>query len=117
MANIRTMTEDILLEIGGDPSYNGFGYIVEAMELIDENPSYKYQITDLYKVIAKKRNSTHTAVERAIRYAKETILTKGDLENVEKYFPSIQGKFSNAKFLMVFHLKIKRNMEGESRAD
>lgn len=106
--DIKEMVQDILLEIGGNPSTKGFQFIVDSILTIDKNPEIQYSVLQLYEIVAQKNNTKSANVERNIRYAKDEILTKGNLENLENYFHYIDDKFSNSKFLATLYLKINR---------
>ena len=112
MINIH-MAENIILEIGGNPANKGFSYIASAMEIFEEDKEFLYMITELYREIAKRHKTTAAGVERSIRYEKEEIMTHGDIENFQKYFPATQKKLPNGKFLAVLYLRLLQ-MRGES---
>ena len=62
--------EKLLLEKDFKPNLKGFDYIVEAIELIQQDKTYSRAITTrLYPIIAKKYNDKASRVERAIRHA------------------------------------------------
>lgn len=117
MSDINTVAEDVLLEIGGNPANKGFMYIVSAMETIDGNPEIQYCVTKLYETIGKQYSVNPINVERCIRYAKEEILSKGTLEDLNKYFMFASEKCYNGKFLVTLYLKINQKMRGMENAD
>jgi|LSQX01.3.fsa_nt_gb two-component system response regulator (stage 0 sporulation protein A) len=62
--------EKLLLEKDFKPNLKGFDYIVEAIELIQQDKTYSRAITTrLYPTIAKKYNDKALGVERAIRHS------------------------------------------------
>jgi len=62
--------EKLLLEKDFKPNLKGFDYIVEAIELIQQDKEYLRSITKkLYPTIANNHNDTVSRVERAIRHA------------------------------------------------
>ena len=118
MSDIKTVAEDVLLEIGGNPTNKGFAYIVSAMQAIDENPELQYCIGDLYAEIAKRHNKKSTMVERCIRHEREEILTFGNLKALDKYHLYGREKYPNGMFLTILYLAaIKRNIGGNADAD
>ena len=87
---------DTLLRAGIPVNTKGFIYIHDALELMDKDPYYfSGKICALYAKIAKQNGATPGQVERAIRYAFEGALTRGDLESVEQYLDPINTRNSN----------------------
>lgn len=81
----RDAVEDVLLKIGISAGLKGFDYIVDAVEILDRDKNIK--ITCLYVDIAKKRETTGSRVERAIRHALQVArdCKTGPYEAVEHY--------------------------------
>ena len=76
---------DVLLSIGIPAGTKGFTYICDAMEIFDKDPYYAGgKIGVLYHEIAKKRDSTPSRVERAIRHAFVTAIKKGDEDQLKR---------------------------------
>lgn len=99
---------DILLSIGIPAGVKGFTYICDAMEIFDTDPYYSDgKICALYHEIAHKRDTTASRVERAMRHAFETAITKGNLENVEKYLDLVNTQNSN--LLRTLYIRIKQD--------
>ena len=117
MDKVKILTENLLLEIGANPSLKGFEYIVDAIQELQQRPCLKYHMMTLYEIVAEKHNCKRENVERAIRSAKDIVLTRGNLENLYKYFPSISEKFNNANFLCTLNLYIERKAKGEENAN
>lgn len=92
--------ENILIMLGVTPNLNGFDYICDAVDLIN-NSQKKIPMMELYDSVAEKRNTTVTHVERAIRYA----ISKADLE---VWFPFGGYRTTNSEFLFLLALKIKQ---------
>ena len=113
MKDIRTITENILLEIGSNPGNKGFPYTVTAMEVIKEDVECLNYATRLYIEVARRHKTTYERVERAIRHEKTTIATRSNLENFEKYFPSIGMKFSNSEFLGTLYVRVNQILREE----
>lgn len=62
--------EEYLLKNNFNPSFRGFEFIVDAIELIRKDKNYKFNIVSmLYPKIAKDFDTTPSRVERGIRYA------------------------------------------------
>ena len=97
---------DILLRAGIPASTKGFTYIHDALELMDRDSYYfSGKVCALYAKIAKQNGANSSQVERAIRYAFEEALTRGNLESVEHYLDPINTRNSNVhryttRFLM-----------------
>lgn len=70
---------DILLRAGIPASTKGFTYIHDALELMDRDSYYfSGKVCALYAKIAKQNGANSSQVERAIRYAFEEALTRGE---------------------------------------
>lgn len=117
MADIKTITEDILLEIGGNPANKGFDGIVSAIVLLHEKQEYKHDMNGLYREVASVLNTKATRIERTIRHEKEIIFMSGDLERLNNYFPALEERMPTAKFLCVLNLHVGRKVKGETNAD
>ena len=103
---MRETTMDILLRMGIPASVKGLTYICDAVELFDTDPYYPDgKICSLYMDIAKKNNTTASRVERAIRHAFETALTKGNQELLDKYLDTANTQNSNLLRSLYFRLK------------
>lgn len=103
---MRNDIVDILLEIGIPAGVKGFTYIYDALELFDTDTYYSNgKICSLYADIAKKRGTTASSVERAIRHAFETATTKGNREVVEQYLDLVNTQNSN--LLRTLYLRLK----------
>lgn len=95
------------LEIGIPAGVKGFTYIYDALELFDTDTYYSNgKICSLYADIAKKRGTTASSVERAIRHAFETATTKGNREVVEQYLDLVNTQNSN--LLRTLYLRLKQ---------
>lgn len=104
---MRNDIVDILLEIGIPAGVKGFTYIYDALELFDTDTYYSNgKICSLYADIAKKRGTTASSVERAIRHAFETATTKGNREVVEQYLDLVNTQNSN--LLRTLYLRLKQ---------
>lgn len=113
MKDIRTITENILLEIGANPGNKGFSYTVTAMEVIKEDVEYLNCRMRLYTEIACKHNTTALRVERAIRHEKEKIMAYQNLKAFEKYFGVPKMKFTNSELLGTLYVRINQILREE----
>ena len=98
--------QKLLMQIGIPANMLGFSYIVTALELIALHPDYINNITKgLYVEVANRCSSTSARVERNIRHAIETGFLKGNMDIIERIFPSAsysdsnKGAPTNSKFL------------------
>lgn len=106
----RAKIEDVLLKMGVPAGIKGFAYIADAVEYIDKHGTDISVTKELYPTIAKKRNTTASRVERAIRHAFSFCYdAKGDYETIEKYIGfTNQTNFSS---LVRLHMKLKQECE------
>ncbi|MFR1110090.1 MAG: sporulation initiation factor Spo0A C-terminal domain-containing protein [Anaerotruncus colihominis] len=85
----------------------GFIYIHDALELMDKDSYYfSGKICALYAKIAQQNGANSAQVERAIRYAFEGALTRGNLESVGHYLDPVNTRNSNE--LRVLFLRWKQ---------
>ena len=66
----------------------------------------------MYSEIAKKHNTTSPRVERAIRHAFETAVTKGNQEMVDRYLDKLNTQNSN--LLRTLYLRKQQNEHRKS---
>ena len=95
---------NVLKELGVQQHLKGWDCIMEAVNLILEDNTYKNAITKrLYPAVADRFNTTASKVERAIRHAIENAFLFGSFEAIEKVFgntvSSQKGKPTNAHFI------------------
>ena len=95
-----------LIEMGMPADIRGFQYIVDAMEMFVNKEVRTGKVTTLYYEIAKMHNTTASRVERTIRHAFSVVLTKGNLESVEKYL-TLQNH-TNGNLLHVLYLRLSQ---------
>lgn len=114
--NIRERTEDLLLSLGGcAPHMSGFRYLVDITEIVAKDPGSINKLTRyIYPTVAAKNNTTERCVERAIRYAIESIYLNSDVAYLESIFGNIasmdSGKPTNSAFIATLALKIRREL-------
>lgn len=107
---IKTM----LMDLGIDPSLNGFGYLVEAVKLTVDDKKNKTlrPIMKLYKDVAKVFDTTQQRAERSMRHAVENAFIL-DNELLYKTFngfiSSYTGKVTVSTFVAVIAEKIIMN--------
>lgn len=93
-----------LRELGVPPHFKGYKYVTSAVEAVIAKPEILHGgITkELYPLVASKHpGATPSRVERAIRYAVETIFLHGDPTKLHKTFVlrTGQDKPTNATFI------------------
>lgn len=99
------MIKKILRDIGIPQNILGHGYIVQAVQLVKDNPSMIHHVTkELYPGVAKACGTTASKVERAIRHAIEKAFNNpGSLDTVERIFGNTisadTGRPTNAHFI------------------
>ena len=101
---MKNRATNALIEMGMPADIKGFQYIVDAMELFVNKENRTGKTTTLYADIAKMHNTTASRVERTIRHAFGVVLTKGNLESVEKYL-TLQNT-TNGNLIHVFYLRL-----------
>lgn len=93
-----------LRELGVPPHFKGYKYVTSAVEAVIKKPEILHGgITkELYPLVASKYpGATPSRVERAIRYAVETVFLHGDPDKLHKTFVlrTGQDKPTNATFI------------------
>lgn len=101
---IKDRAKDVLIMMGMPASVLGIEYIAEAMELFDSG-FHDIKIMVLYEKIGKRHNTTSTGVERAIRHAFGSVITRGRNDVVEKYLSFDNTSNSNMLKLLYYRLK------------
>lgn len=95
-----------LIEMGMPADIKGFYYIVDAMCLFENTSIRNEKTTSLYLRIGNMHETTTSRVERAIRHAFGIVLTKGNLEAVEKYLT--MHNTTNGNLLHVLYLRLSQ---------
>lgn len=101
---MRKKIIDTLLDLGIPAGVLGFGYIVDAIELIQEKEWRDGKIIVLYYEIGKKNNTTASKVERAIRWAFESAFRSNNSEKLKKYLGA--QEHTNSNLLHALYYKI-----------
>lgn len=94
----------LLMSTGMSPALKGFDYIIDSVEMINENREFLYSITNLlYPTLAEKYKCTPSSVERCIRHAIEKSFENARASIIEKIFGNTynfaKGKPTNAEYL------------------
>lgn len=106
----RTKIENVLMDMGIPVNIKGFMFIADAVEYINEHKNIDGITKELYPEIAKKRNTTPSKVERAIRHAFGVARSeRGNYETVEKYIGFMNC--ANFNSLMMLYKKINQECE------
>lgn len=93
----REKIEDALLAMGIPAGVSGFTYIADALEVFEERGTNINFTKVLYQVIAEKRKTTWTRVERSIRYAlKITRACRENYDTINKYIGFTNPSNSNS---------------------
>lgn len=106
---MRNRAINALIEMGMPADLKGFEYIVDMMVLYQDEEERYAGIVKNYCTIAEKRNSTAPKIERAIRYAFEVVLIKGNLEAVKKYLSFVHT--TNSSQLHLLYIRLKQQEE------
>ena len=110
--NIENKTINALILMGAPMKSMGAKYIVEAMRIFDESHEWSNIKTSfLYEKISEKHNTDPRRVERNIRTAFLTIVSKGKAEYSDKYL----GKNSrgNTNRLATLYIRLKQEAGDE----
>lgn len=100
---MREKIEDALLQMGISPNRKGFGFIVDAVELLANNDLCD-GMGSIYEIVAETRETTYGAVERGIRGA----IAKASRESYWWTKMGLSPGTTNGKFLSALALLIKR---------
>lgn len=96
--DVENVIKKMLLKLGFFAYLRGYRYIVDAVEIILENPEATYNLNaEVYPTIAKMHDRSKISVERSIRNAIETA-----------YDHDISGRFNN-----FFGYKVQRPTNAE----
>ncbi len=103
---MRKKIENALFELGITPDLTGFGYIVEFVWTVSSSTS-KIPTTTVYEMVAERKQTTASRVERGIRHA----FTKVDVnsEAFNKYIGIKQKTNSALLYALAYRLR-----EGET---
>lgn len=111
----RNRVEDVLFAMGIPANIKGFGYIADALDVMDKKGCNASITKIIYPEVAKKNHATPSRVERAIRHAFEIANSeRGDYEVFEKYIGHINT--NNGAALASLYKRIKME-EDEKKAE
>lgn len=101
-----------LLSLGVPAHVRGYRYLISAITLVVEDPTYLNKITGrLYPEVAAENDIKPQCVERSIRNAIEMTFNKGDTKALQSYFGTAvdpnSGKLTNSSFIATTALKIR----------
>ena len=101
----KEMIERMLRRLGVPAHLKGYDYLVDAIDFLYEDETYKSAITKrLYPDIAKKNETTPSRVERAIRHSIDVGMKRADNEYLEHIFSytysAERGKPTNAEYIV-----------------
>lgn len=99
--------EKTLCNIGITPNFKGYGYILEAVDILYEHPHKSME--GLYKEIQHKyKVKTWEAVRNAIRYCVSRLQVKSNREAFEKIFGIELQEDTNIKNSVFLQLIAKK---------
>jgi len=95
---------NLMKEIGIPFGNKGYDYVARAIMLCLEKPAIIQAVNkELYPTLAKEYGTTISGVERAIRYAVETVWESGNIEKLHEIFgyaySPTKGKTTNTEFI------------------
>ena len=96
---IKTM----LMDLGVDPSLNGFGYLEEAVKFTVEDKKNKTlrPIMKLYKDVAKVFDTTQQRAERSMRHAIENAFAISN-EPINNVFYGLISRYTGKVTVLTF---------------
>ena len=109
--NLESDVTQILHEIGIPAHIKGYQYLRDAIMMSVDDKEMLGSVTKiLYPTIAKKRQTTSSRVERAIRHAIEVAWSRGKLDTINELFgytvSTGKGKPTNSEFIALIVDKI-----------
>lgn len=104
---------DELFKMGMPANYNGFAYLLDCIELAENDlDNGLVPIVQTYCKVADMHNSTHTRVERNIRFCIDRIWKSGNMEYITSIFHNgynpLKGRPTNGEFIarMAYHVRM-----------
>ena len=94
---IQKIAKQVVKNAGFKMHLEGTKYWIDAISIcvdIDTNKCKKISMTEVYRKIAKKYNTSHYVIERMMRYSYKDL-------NLEKYF-DVSYKITNTGLLFLF---------------
>ena len=108
---LEQLVTNIFHELGMPAHIKGYEYLRFAILKVIENRKLLHSVTkELYPMTAKEFDTKPSRVERAIRHAIEVAWSRGDAENIAKFFGCTvldsRGKPTNSEFLAMISDRI-----------
>ena len=109
---LEAVVTDIIHEIGVPAHIKGYQYLRDAIILSVSDKEMLGSVTKiLYPTIAKKRQTTSSRVERAIRHAIEVAWSRGKMDTINDLFgytvSTGKGKPTNSEFIALIADKLR----------
>ena len=106
----------LLTQMNMSPNINGYRYLREAVNMVAVDASLLYGITSrLYPALAEMFASTASRVERSIRHAIETTVSKGGLEPLYRLLGNTQDtpkvKPTNGEFVAMLAEHVRASLK------
>ena len=102
---MRERVQEILMEIGIPANLKGFKYILDIMELFEEDEAWRNaKMMIVYEKVARMNKTNYCRVEKSIRYAFSNAVTYGDLALVEKYLSVVN--VTNGNLLHTLYARV-----------
>lgn len=110
--NLENDVTQMLHEIGIPAHIKGYQYLRDAITMSVNDKEMLSSVTKiLYPTIAKKRQTTPSRVERAIRHAIEVAWSRGKMDTINELFgytvSTGKGKPTNSEFIALIVDKIR----------
>ena len=100
---LKDRVGDLLINLGVTPALKGFYYILDAVEIVTNNPEIK--ASDMYEVISIRHNTEAKRVDRSLRHA----FSKISEYHKASYFGDV--KYSNMGYISIIAWKERINRE------
>lgn len=113
--DVESITQLVLTEVGAPVSLIGHRYAVEAICIAAKDPDATNRMTRyLYPTIAKRFDTTASAVERAILHLVESAFDNMDGDTLKKYFGNTvlrkNGRVTNGEFITRLGLVVRQKL-------
>nr|WP_317377235.1 sporulation initiation factor Spo0A C-terminal domain-containing protein [uncultured Faecalimonas sp.] len=113
---MRERVQEILMEIGIPANLKGFKYILDIMELFEEDEAWRNaKMMIVYEKVARMNKTNYCRVEKSIRYAFSNAVTYGDLTLVEKYLSVVN--VTNGNLLHTLYARVSEEQREEQKAN
>lgn len=119
---VESMVTHIIHQVGVPAHIKGYQYLRDAIMMCIFDGEYINAVTKmLYPDIAKKRATTASRVERAIRHAIEVAWDRGDVDVLNSYFGftihSGRGKPTNSEFIAMMADQLRLQIRAAQSAE